>query len=65
MSKSYEELRKEGWSPTEALEIIDKDRKKYQSTFLEYQIRTIADAIPVPDIVINNYDIIEDDIFMP
>lgn len=65
MSKSYEELRKEGWSPTEALEIIDKDRKKYQPTFLEYQIRTIANAISVPDIVINNYDIIEDDIFMP
>lgn len=63
--KTYEELRKEGWSPTEAMEIIEKYPSEYESDKLStyHTIKSISEFIGMPDIALNDYDYIDDELF--
>lgn len=63
--KTYEELREEGWSPTEAMEIIEKYPSEYESDELStyHTIKSISDFIGVPDIALNDYQPFDDDLF--
>jgi hypothetical protein len=63
--KTYEELREEGWSPTEAMEIIEMYPFEYESDELTYRtIKSISDFIGVPDIALNDYDYLDDELFL-
>ena len=63
--KTYEELREEGWSPTEAMEIIERYSSEYESDRLStyYTIKNISDFIGIPDIALNDYESFDDDLF--
>ena len=62
--KTYEELREEGWSPTEAMEIIERYSSKYESDKMYYMMRSISDFIGVPDIALNDYSYLDDELFL-
>lgn len=61
--KTYDELRKEGWSPTEAMEIIEKYPSEYEFDKMYYTMRNISDFIGVPDIALNDYNYFDDELF--
>lgn len=62
--KTYEDLRKDGFTPTEALELMEKNPLDYEthklSTF--YTMKAISDFIGIPDIALNDYDYLEDEL---
>ena len=62
--KTYDELRKEGWSPTEAMEIIERYSSEYESDKTYHTMRSISDFIGVPDIALNDYDYLDDELFL-
>ena len=62
--KTYEDLRAEGRSPSEAIEIIDRFPNDYKNTMIENNIRFLYEAFPIPDVVLNNYDFLEDELFL-
>lgn len=63
--KTYEELREEGWLPTEAMEIIERYPSEYESDRLStyYTIKNISDFIGISDIALNDYESFDDDLF--
>lgn len=61
--KTYEELREEGWSPTEAMEIIERYPSEYEFDKTYYTIKNISDFIGIPDIALNDYESFDDDLF--
>lgn len=62
--KTYDELRKEGWSPTEAMEIIERYPSEHEFDKTYYMMRSISDFIGVPDIALNDYDYLDDELFL-
>ena len=64
--KTYEELREEGWSPTEAMEIIERYPSDHESNeFSTYHMmKSISDFIGVPDIALNDYNYLDDELFL-
>ena len=62
--KTYDELRREGWSPTEAMEIIERYPSEYEFDKTYYTMRSISDFIGVPDIALNDYDYLDDELFL-
>ena len=62
--KTYDELRKEGWSPTEAMEIIERYPSECESDKIYHTMRSISDFIGVPDIALNDYSYLDDELFL-
>jgi hypothetical protein len=62
--KTYDELRKEGWSPTEAMEIIKRYPSEHEFDKTYYTMKSISDFIGVPDIALNDYDYLDDELFL-
>lgn len=62
--KTYEELRNEGWSLSEAMEIIETYPSEYEFDKTYYIMRGISDFIGVPDIALNDYDYLDDELFL-
>lgn len=62
--KTYEELREEGWSPTEVMEIIERYPSEHEFNKTYYMMRGISDFIGVPDIALNDYDYLDDELFL-
>lgn len=62
--KTYEELREEGWSPTEAMEIIERYPSEHEFDNTYHTMKSIANFIGVPDIALNDYDYLDDELFL-
>lgn len=61
--KTYDDLREMGLSHTEAMARINKYPSEYKMTEKGNLLEAINAFIGVPDIALNDYDYLEDEIF--
>ena len=60
--KTYNELREMGFTPSQALEIINSGHG--EKDFYSRTLTEISDFIGMPDIALNDYDYLEDELFL-